>query len=199
MSVLIMDTSSRDQAVLWLDPPTRVGLTWEAGDRGRAATEIAALVGARGRPSVVAVGRGPGGFTQLRTGMALGCGLAWALGAELRAFSSLEWLAARAPAAAFAVIDGGGELLYLRESSTGLERAVARDRLPATVSGGGLAFIGAGSGQAPPSGVALVPLGDALDALADLWDRGATQAVAYDQVQPAYLQEPAALRRRGQG
>lgn len=167
----------------------------------------------------IAVGRGPGGFTGVRLGVALAQGIALALDRPLVGVSTLAALACAAPPSprVLAVIDARmGEVYHgLFDTGDGLPRALADEGLcapDALVLPGAQSWVGVGSGLAADDGAlrrrlhgrlaevdadALPQASDvariALDALA----RG--EGGAPEAVQPAYLRDKVAqtLAERG--
>lgn len=100
---------------------------------------------APGQVDLLAVGRGPGGFTGLRTGLALAKGLAWGAGRPVLGLGTLEVLAAQILAAepdpevlAAPVIDARhGEVFYALYGRSGPVRppaALRPEKLPAALS-----------------------------------------------------------------
>ena len=113
--VLVIDTSSACSALALLRPdltPEREVLR-ASGREVDVAREAAALVGDAEIHSI-AVARGPGSFTGLRSGASYAVGLALGLGLALRPFGSLELQQARAAQPATGVVDAGrGRVYYL--------------------------------------------------------------------------------------
>jgi tRNA threonylcarbamoyladenosine biosynthesis protein TsaB len=138
MSVLAIDTSSRGRATLV------VAGTDGSPDESAQVTG-ALLVGlgpvlrrlARSDITAVVVATGPGTYTGLRAGMAAALGIAHARGVPLHGISSLEIVAAAAPAAAqefLAVADAGRDAVYAQrfaQQAGVAEPGGAAERLPA--------------------------------------------------------------------
>jgi tRNA threonylcarbamoyl adenosine modification protein YeaZ len=103
--ILVIDTSGPRWSVAW-------------GDRtlieSTARPDLPSVCRDLGRPDAVAVATGPGSFTGLRVGVSFGLGLAIGWTVPILALPSLELLAARAEAAATAVLEAGrGRVYYL--------------------------------------------------------------------------------------
>lgn len=177
---------------------------------------------ARGHIDAIAVSRGPGAFTGVRLGIAVAQGLALALERPVVPVSTLAVLAMEAatlvPDGAatgvrvLASLDARMQEVYAGCFELSAEGAVAIG--PETVGppgavelpGGGGAWVGVGTGLAALEGALQSRLGDRLAAAdatrlpragrlarlaAAAWRRG--EAVAPEQVEPAYLRNQVAL------
>lgn len=163
----------------------------------------------------VAVSRGPGAFTGVRLGLSLAQGIALALDLPLLPVSTLAVLAERAPAdapAVLAAIDARMDEVYVGRfrrrdgilQAEGAEQVLAPEAvvLPADGSrwhGVGTGFAALGGRLASTLGLRLSAIEDtALPHAADLLALAARafargEAVAPEQVEPAYLRNDVAL------
>lgn len=173
---------------------------------------------------LLAVGRGPGAFTGVRLAVAVVQGIALGLDRPVVPVSSLAALAMRAPgrpgSRVLAAIDARMGEIYLGAfelDAASLPLALDQERLlapaaPVVPAGGG--WIGVGSGFAAAEGALQQALGPALASVdaealphaADIarialaaYARG--EALAADQLEPAYLRDKVAqtLIERGRG
>lgn len=183
------------------------------------ADELMAQAGLRkSQLDAIAVGRGPGAFTGVRLAIALAQGLALALDRPVLPVSTLAVLAMQGQGGrVLAAIDARMGEVYLGEflrSADGLTTPVGAESLVAPSSAGppGAPVHGVGTGFAAEGGVLVARLGDRLvgvDAAAlpragDLarWAAASFlrgEAVAPDQVEPAYLRDKVALTLVEQG
>ena len=169
---------------------------------------------ARSALDAVAISRGPGAFTGVRLAIAIAQGIALAIDRPLLALSTLEVLARRAPADAgmvLAAIDARmGEVYAGRFVRDGQGRLLADAAevvlAPQAMQLPGPGWYGVGTGFAAADGALAGSLGErlvgvdaqALPHAADLamlavaaWERG--EAIAPEQVEPAYLRDNVAL------
>ena len=137
MRVLAVDTSGTRQAVVLLEGDSVIGgdeWTRSPGD-APVLTRVDALVRRAGWSpsdlSAIAAARGPGSFTGIRLGLALGMGIASGVGVPLFALDSLRVLAAQAPS--------DGPAGALRDAGRGQVYAWRPSMAPARLASGGLA------------------------------------------------------------
>ena len=183
------------------------------------ADELMAQAGLRkSQLDAIAVGRGPGAFTGVRLAIAIVQGLALALDRPVIPVSTLAVLARQAPGGrVLAAIDARMGEVYLGEftrDADGRVNAVGPEIIvaPASAPRPAQPVFGLGTGFSAESGALVARLGDALagfDAAAlpqssdlawlaaDAFARG--EAVAPDQLEPAYLRDKVALTLVEQG
>ena len=111
--VLVIDTSSARSALALLtaDLEPVAEIVRDSGRDFDVAQQAEALL-AGAEPTAIAVARGPGSFTGLRSGAAYAVGLAMGLDVRLRPFGGLELQRARSAVPATAVIDAGRGRVY---------------------------------------------------------------------------------------
>jgi len=211
LRLLAVDTSGSRQAVVLLDGDAIVaGDEWtrRPGD-APLLTRVDALVRHAGWSptdlSAVAAARGPGSFTGIRLGLALGIGIASGLGLPLFAMESLRILAAQAPddGPAGALRDAGrGEvfawrprMIPARFASSGLWGWIqADDRLVVDPPGAlGIWSPGHAGWEIPSTGRRSM-----IQALAAEANRAASleKPVRYHEIEAMYVQPAAAEERR---
>jgi tRNA threonylcarbamoyladenosine biosynthesis protein TsaB len=183
------------------------------------ADELMAQAGLRkSELDAIAVGRGPGAFTGVRLAIALVQGLALALDRPVLPVSTLAVLAMQGQGPhVLAAIDARMGEVYLGEflrGDGGLVAALGAECIvpPAQAARPALPVFGVGTGYGAESGALVLRLGDALrgfDAAvlprasdlallaADAYARG--EAIAPDQLEPAYLRDKVALTLVEQG
>ena len=141
--IIAIDAASTDLSVALADPDGTLILDdgWTSAQRQSAELlpHLLELLGRAGRSlrdtSAVAVGIGPGSFTGLRVGLALGKGLALALDRPILGVPSLQgWLSAHTDAAV-ALARAGAREAYLLPRGEESAQIVDRDALTALVAG----------------------------------------------------------------
>ncbi len=183
------------------------------------ADELLAQAGMRkSQLDAIAVGRGPGAFTGVRLAIALAQGLALALDRPVLPVSTLAVLAMQGKGQhVLAAIDARMGEVYLgrfARGADGLTRAVGAESLvaPSQATPPPMSVHGVGTGFAAEAGALVARLGaslhdvdaGALPHASDLahWAAAAYlrgEAVAPDQVEPAYLRDKVALTLVEQG
>jgi tRNA threonylcarbamoyladenosine biosynthesis protein TsaB len=183
------------------------------------ADELMAQAGLRkSQLDAIAVGRGPGAFTGVRLAIAIAQGLALALDRPVLPVSTLAVLATRGQGTrVLAAIDARMGEVYLGEftrSGDGRVLAAGPELIvaPAQAARPGQAVYGVGTGYSAESGALVARLGDTLQDFdasalphaadlarlaADAFARG--EAIAPDQLEPAYLRDKVALTLVEQG
>lgn len=140
--IIAIDAASTDLSVALADPDGTLILDdgWTSAQRQSAELlpHLLELLGRAGRSlrdtTAVAVGIGPGSFTGLRVGLALGKGLALALDRPILGVPSLQgWLSAH-PDAAAALARAGAREAYLLPRGDESPQIVDRDALTALVA-----------------------------------------------------------------
>jgi tRNA threonylcarbamoyladenosine biosynthesis protein TsaB len=223
MKLLAFETATEACSVaLWIDGEVRE--RFEVAPRRHAelalpwADLLLADAGvAKAQLDAVAVGRGPGAFTGVRLGVALGQGIALALGLPVVPVSTLAALAMRADAAGgptdvLAAIDARmGEVYWAtfrRGAASVVPVSAEAVSAPAVVAlpDDGSAWIGVGTGFAAAEGLLQQRLGErlrgvdagALPHAADVavlaaaaFARG--EAVPAERLEPAYLRDNVAM------
>lgn len=196
--IIAIEGASTDLSIALRDSDDSVvTAAWTSARRQSAELmpRLVELLAAHGRDladtDAVAVGTGPGSFTGLRVAMAIGKGLAVALGRPIVGVPSLvAWLAA-APDADAALARAGARDAYLLVQGDDTIRIVDRDDLPEVLAGRRLAAPGelveafALDRATPPSGAA-----GAIARMAAARLRSGSAGDDLRRLEPIYLRAP---------